>query len=220
MIYKVLEEGSWSDEKCFVIGGGPSLIGFDFNRLKDKGRIIAVNKAYYDVPFADVLIGMDPSFFRWADTGKLEKPPLGEKYRAAFRDFQGHKIIIADPPVRIPKNVYLINRIKQPKWSTSLKEGLYTGNNSGAGALAFALIMGCDPIYLLGIDGRHTKKAHYHSGYPNRAQTPKTAKSFIKHFEYLGREAKKKKISIYNCSMISSVNCFERKTIEEVINNG
>ncbi len=218
MIGKVLKENEWKDERCFIVGGGPSLNGFDFSKLKDKGRIIAVNKSFYDVPFADVLIGMDTSFFRWADSGKLAKPPLGEKYRKAYREFKGHKIFIASRPTMI-KNVHIIDRTKRMGLSKKFEDGIYTGNNSGVGALAFACIMGCNPIYLLGIDGKHKAKSHYHEGYPYRPQTSKTAKSFISHFQALGQEIKKAGIRVYNCSPISAVNTFPKRDIKEILNN-
>lgn len=52
-------------EAVFVIGGGPSVKGFDFSRLKGR-RIIAVNNAGFDlVPWADVLFWADARWFDW-----------------------------------------------------------------------------------------------------------------------------------------------------------
>ena len=45
-----LPTGSWKGQRCFIIGGGPSLKGFDFKQLKGE-KIIAINKAFVDAPF-------------------------------------------------------------------------------------------------------------------------------------------------------------------------
>ena len=63
-------DGSWAGRRCFIIGGGPSLKGFDFERLRGE-RVIAINKAFYDVPFADIVFGMDRPFLDDIMCGKF-----------------------------------------------------------------------------------------------------------------------------------------------------
>jgi hypothetical protein len=215
-IIEVLKAGQWKGEPCFVVGGGPSLSGFDFSRLEGKGRVIAVNKAFYNCPFADVLVGMDYSFFRWADSGRLAKGELGAKYRDAYRAFEGVKIFIVSRATRVT-GVKIIKRTQNPKYTGKIESGIFTGNNSGVGGLSFAALMGCDPIYLLGMDGGHNKRTHFHGGYPMRPQTPQTARSFISHFRAVGNELKKAGFSVYNCSSISKINTFPQIDIDKVL---
>jgi hypothetical protein len=215
-ITEMLKAGQWKDEHCFVVGGGPSLSGFDFSRLRGRGRVIAVNKAFYDCPFADVLIGMDHSFFRWADTGRLAKGELGKKYRDAYRAFKGIKVFIVSRSTRVT-GVKIAKRTQNPKYIGKMEAGIYTGNNAGVGALSFAAMMGCNPIYLLGMDCTHNKKSHFHDGYPQRIQTKNTARSFISHFRAAGNELKKAGFQIYNCSPISKINTFPKIDIDEVL---
>jgi len=48
----------FNNEEVFIIGGGPSLKGFDFSLLKDKNTI-CVNHSFKDVPNPDVLVFLD-----------------------------------------------------------------------------------------------------------------------------------------------------------------
>src|SRR4030042_335661 len=36
--WEVMADGAWRGERCFIIGGGPSLPGFDFERLRGGAR--------------------------------------------------------------------------------------------------------------------------------------------------------------------------------------
>lgn len=50
----------WDDRPLAIVGCGPSLKGFDFGRLNDpRWRVVAVNQAIWDLPFADVLFSLD-----------------------------------------------------------------------------------------------------------------------------------------------------------------
>ena len=40
-----LREGQWTGHPCFIIGGGPSLKGFDFNLLEGR-KTIGINRAF------------------------------------------------------------------------------------------------------------------------------------------------------------------------------
>ena len=35
-LQRLLEDGAWAGRRCFIVGGGPSLKGFDFRRLKGE----------------------------------------------------------------------------------------------------------------------------------------------------------------------------------------
>jgi len=77
-----IQDGEWAGEPCFIIGGGPSLKGFDFESLRGKGRVIAINRAYEHVPFADVHFFMDNRYY---------KRVQGE---AAWQTFRGRKVYL------------------------------------------------------------------------------------------------------------------------------
>lgn len=214
-LHTVLPDYSWSRQPCFIIGGGPSLKDFDFQRLRNKGKIIAVNRSYLDCPFADMLIFMDKSrFYRWAMENKLDK-----RSKQKFEDFEGLKVYVYmrhDIP-----NVYLVPRAGKYGLSTTLEEGIYIGTNSGYSALQVALCLGAQPIYLLGFDMKYERDikgkpvGHYHK-YPV-IQEEKVVRDFKLGFEKLAPDLKVRGHRVINLNPDSGLRCFEFKDIEEVL---
>lgn len=218
-LFSILKGGEWYGQRCFVIGGGPSLSGFDFNRLKGQGKIIVCNKGFLDVPFADMMIAMDVDLYRWIHSGALARNQDQKRYiKSRFAAFKGFKVWIELGNNRMD-NIYYVHNFRLPKITRRFTQGIYTGNNTGVGAMMAAVTLGCNPIYLLGIDGKHHgKKSHYHSGYP-RGQSPKTAKSFIGHFGFVAGPLKRNGIRVINLNPHSAVRCFPFSTIEKVLKN-
>src|SRR3972149_821520 len=133
--WEVMPDGAWRGERCFIIGGGPSLAGFDFERLRGQGRIIAVNKAYLDAPFADILFFMDGStttFYGLVQNGRLA-PGCLEKWN----EFKGYKVFLNILGRKLD-DVYSIRGAGRTGLSNSLRKGIYHGNNSGVGAIGLA----------------------------------------------------------------------------------
>ena len=216
-LFSVLKGGEWRGQRCFVIGGGPSLRGFDFNRLKGQGRIIACNKSFLDVPFADMMIAMDTDLLHWIRSGALGKTIEQKKdIRQRFNQFKGFKVWIELGNNRMD-GVHYVHSYRLPEVTRRFRQGIYTGNNTGVGALMAAITLGCAPIYLLGIDGKHEgKRSHYHGGYP-RPQMAQSMKSFVNNFGYVAKPIKKAGIRVINLNPRSAVRCFPFSTIDEVL---
>jgi len=207
-------DGSWADRRCFIVGGGPSLKGFDFERLRGE-RVIAVNKAFYDVPFADIMFSMDRPFLDLIMQGKLNKD--GKDYRVAFETFEGAKLWLDISNYSYPLFVYSIPSAGEIGWTKSLKEGLYHGHNSGYGALNLAMVLGADPIYLLGYDcskGPAGEK-NYHDGYPSGAN-PDAMNVFKRDFE-AGAALFNGKLRIINLNPNSALRCFGFGDVDQVL---
>jgi hypothetical protein len=206
--WEILSDGAWAGEPCFLLGGGPSLTGFDFERLHGRGRVIAINRAFEFAPFADVLFFMDHKFYRICHD-------IPERF-AKWQAFKGHKIFL-NLIGRKLEDVYSVRSLGRHGCSLSLKAGLFHGNNSGLGALAFALAMGARPIYLLGYDMRHENgRAHFHDGY-GVTQPERVSQSFIKDFEMFERE-RRGRGEIINLNPRSGLRMFPFSTIDEVLN--
>jgi hypothetical protein len=216
-LFEVLKGGEWHGQRCFVVGGGPSLRFFDFNRLKGQGRIIVCNKSFLDVPFADMMIAMDQDLYRWIHSGALANSAAKkEEIKNRFIRFKGLKVWIELGNHKMD-DIHYVHNFRLPRITRRFTQGIYTGNNTGVGALMAAVTLGANPIYLLGIDGKHQgKKSHYHSGYP-REQQPVTAKSFVHHFEFVARPLKHAGIRVVNLNPNSAVRCFHFSTIDEVV---
>jgi len=220
-LFSKFKGGEWRGQRCFIIGGGPSLRGFDFNRLENQGRIIVCNKAFLDVPFADMMIAMDVDLYRWIHSGALTKKLVDKReIQIKFQKFSGVKVWIETGNNRLD-GVHYVHNFRLPQITRRFIDGIYTGNNTGTGALMAAVAFGCNPIYLLGIDGKHEgKRSHYHGGYPGRLQVPKTAASFVHHFGFVAKPIKKAGVRVINLNPRSAVRCFPFSTIDEVLTNG
>lgn len=216
-LHAVLASGAWTGQRCFIVGGGPSLKGFDFSRLEGE-RVIAINRAFLDCPFADLMYFMDKSsFYKWVMEGKL-----GDVTKQAFLNFKGFKVFLYQNKA-IP-DVKYVPRAGQLGVPISLEDGIFHGSHSGYGALQIALCLQANPIYLLGYDFKHeiSEEGHeiasYHEAYPVKA--PETAThSFMKGLIELsvdlattGHPAR-----IVNLNRESALRCFPFGHLEEVL---
>lgn len=158
---------------------------FDWHALEKAQNIIVLNRAFKEVPHADIFITEDE---RWWDR---------YGHHPDWQAFKGTKILaLLDASYRAkveaidPTVTFIRSREKRYGWSTRLEDGLSTSSNSGIPALNLADILGADPIYLLGFDCRINQgRANYHQdqadGYPElwRAREHQMA-SFKSDFEH------------------------------------
>jgi hypothetical protein len=216
--HEVMEDGAWAGQRCFILGGGPSLTGFDFSRLEGEGRVIAINRAFMDAPFADVCFFMDGSrttFYGLTKSNRVTRDSL-----AKWQAFEGHKVYL-NLVGRKLDDVYSVRSLGRMGVSDSLRKGLYHGNNSGVGALGLAVVLRANPIYLLGIDGKFDGgKSHYHDGYVTRRNPESTFQSFVRDFHKVGKMLHRTKFKVINLNPRSGVRCFPFSTIDRVLEDG
>lgn len=157
------------------MGGGPSLIDFDWQSLVTHPRVLVVNRAVKDCSTASIFFTEDLRVIQ------LFAPQLNR--------FKGIKIFHcldtlykADALATVP-GLTIIDRVRPDKfWSKGLHEGLSYSSNSMIGALNLADILGAKRIYLLGVDCRGT---NYHSDYKafGESEDPHKMDSFRSDFE-------------------------------------
>lgn len=213
----ILSSNSWSGKRCFIIGGGPSLNGFDFQRLNGE-LTIGVNKAFLaysptinyamDMRFYDVLTNPGKS-----DSKAVE---LHNKWLA----YKGIKIFLKrSERSKFGPEVYVVNSLPNKAISFDLNKGIWGGNNSGFGALALAICLGSKKIGLLGFDMKvdeKRNKTHWYGGYPGQSikEMPKKLESFKKCFEEFASVIKQQNIEVVNLDMDSKLNCFDKSTFD------
>lgn len=212
----VLPEGSWDGRPAVIVGGGPSLAGFDWNRLR-RYRTIGVNLAF---KFFDptVSFSMDTRFLKWMQDG-LYGPGVWERFmtRPAYRAW------LLTYTATVPKGIHVIKVFKNYRWgldhmSFSMADGIGHGINSGFGALNLAVVLRANPIYLLGFDMKHspTGESHHHGGHP-RKQNPEVLLRFRAIFEAQAPALIKRGIRVINLNPESALRCFEFSTPEEAL---
>jgi len=189
-------------EACFIIGGGPSLEGFNFNRL-DEFFTIAVNHSIEHYPKAAAVLFGDAVFLQ----------------RTSF-DLKGYAGMIfcsvasgysnSDPR----DNVYCF-RFQRQAVQADFSQGLLFTMLSGTAAINAAIIMGCSPIVLLGFDlyTREDGNNHYYQDIKGQRQPTGTYSSKVDHFEKFRPWVDR----IINCSEKSLITTFRKKSIDEVL---
>ena len=201
----ILEDGEWQGQRCFIIGGAPSLKDFDFSKLKGE-LVIGINRAYEKID-CTIMFSMDSRYFQWITRGELKG-----KAREKFINFKGYKIWLNASRYQFPKDVYQLGWVGGHGFSWSLKDGLGGGSNSGFGALNLAVCLGANPIYLLGYD---MKGKHWHDDYPIK-QPVEVYDKFIERFSKVAPEIKQHGIRVINLNPDSALKCFEFGQLEDI----
>jgi len=159
-------------EICFVVGGGPSLNGFDFTQLNEFDTI-AVNKSVEYIPNPTYFITTDYSYFVKASL-PIERIKQKSKntYFVAnmthdYMSFQNGRIIDTRRNF-VYNDLYQYTGVIESNnidgFGSSLAE-FSNGANSGHCGIQLALLLGYQKIYLLGFDLNAEGQTHFHQSY-------------------------------------------------------
>ena len=162
-------------EDIFVVGTGPSLMGFDFSSLNDF-TTIALNDAV-KAP------GFEPSYHLFSDTC------IWHRYKKPFEYPQKTKIIAQDQPcINLRKSHqgakkhsdfigFRIRGLRLIRKEGTGPDCLFTGRTVANAGMLLARNMGAERVFLMGVDGyclegpdKHNKekgKVHYYDGRPH-----------------------------------------------------
>ena len=187
-------------ETIYIVGGGPSLKSFDFDTLKLK-KTIAINKAFYSVPFASVLYWTDSRVYNW--------------YQNDIDNFNGLKFTIGRN--RNYNDSVTVLRKGNKFGLEENSDAIAHGNNSGYAAINLAYHLGASKIVLLGFDMvTNDHESHFHDGYPTRKTKNSTYQiQFIPAFPHIASALKNKKIKVYNTNPKSLLDCFPKITLDQ-----
>ena len=201
-LYNGKVEPMWKGETVYIIGGGTSLNGFNWNGLVGK-KTIAINKAFMTYPKANALYWTDSRFYRW--------------YTNDINNFKGLKYTIR-PCTEYTSDIKVLRKgikfgLEEPR------DRLSHGNNSGYAAINLAYHLGAKRIILLGYDMKNDgKKGHFHDGYPVPVTSDKIYRDqFLPGFEILADLLREKNIQIFNASPISNIKCFPKINYDKAL---
>lgn len=181
-----------------IIGGGPSALDIDYDRLRGKCEFIAVNEAGLTVvPDAHTLFWADA---RWLDWNKDRLHLHTGKYKVSRR-FDVH-----NTGHDIKTMQFMSDRI-------SVWQDRIGGWCGGSSAINLAFLMGCRHIILAGFDMRpgnfHDK--HLIGALPNQHRD-----RFIPFMRKLERYMTAQGVTILNTNEKSAMRCFPFITKEEL----
>lgn len=186
-----LPDGAWSGRRAIVVGGGPSLRGFDWSRLKDE-LWIGTNRAWVHNPTIHLVLDVRLQGELLTDKEWLRWPGLKVWHRVNLRD---------PVPPPLPPGVHEVGSPGRV-WSRSLASGLAHGSCVAPSAINLAdLLVGPKgTIYLLGFDlhGVDGQTANWHDDYPWRSGPATVYNRFRQNLESFAPHCQAK---IFNVSL-------------------
>jgi hypothetical protein len=172
-------EPIWDGEPCYIIGGGPSLKGFQWECLEGRNVIGCTAAFYLGVDLVPIMIFGDGPF--------LNKHRVGlDRYAEAG----GWVVTCANTIDRFNPPDYL-KRMKKQLSGLAI-DGLAWNGNTGSIAINLALLLGANPIYLLGYDMKLDKDGNknFHNAY-NDTPDAKAYNRFLRGLDELSIELPK-----------------------------
>ena len=187
-----------SGRRAWVLGCGPSLKEITAQQWAqtDKDVTIGVN----DVPAVH-----DVKFLLFLDGGLEEQFECIRTSRASFKfTHLGQKVSI--PAIGV---------MRSTSPTEKMEDGLYWNGSSVHAALNLGLIMGCEPIVLLGVDyGQNVHAARRVSDNPD---LPYGKEHAVRNFARLAELAKKVGRTVLNANPNSAVKCFRRVKLQKLL---
>ena len=203
-LWQSLPSGIWIGRRCFIIGGGPSLKGFDFNQLKGE-LVITVNRGFESYPDAVLNLAQDARLWGWYENGDL-----GAEAKKKFETYKGYRTWLNVQAFPYPEDISVVEICH----SSDFKFNNYVGGipphgNTGLNALCLAACLGASEIYLLGFDckGINGRTANFHAGYPDSADES-IYKNFIDEFKEVAHLIRHRS-KVINLNPNSGIRCFE-----------
>jgi hypothetical protein len=229
-------KGICSGERCFIIGNGPSLKAEDLELLKDE-KCFAFNRIYYMYPKTNwrpwvymvidhdgvVQIDKDKNFIVDGSYVFLNDKEISNKYKS-----QNAHWVFAYDKFRI-----LAYQVRNFKVKEDVSKCFSLNCFSvSIDAFELAIFMGFKEIYLLGLDteypvsvDKHGKKIMNGNIYAHFTENKDEDKKLINYTEALidcyqvcKEYADRQGIKVYNCTRGGKLEVFERKNLEDVIN--
>lgn len=198
----------WDDRPCIVVGTGASLAGFDFNRLRGLGYILAVKESWRDLPFADAVFGLDIPWMNWAARDLAALSARMPVYLAVPDQDLDHQ------PIAGP--TYLKRTGRCDAFSES-PDTIEAGGNSGFGALNLAFLKRAKRIVLFGYDfgGGHYCEDRYVTR--PKDHNARYMPGWAGNFRHILPQLAAAGVTVLNASPSSAIDAFPKVTIDEAV---
>ena len=205
MDYGKIAKPFWDDKPVAIVGGGPSLVGFDFEQLRGA-HVLAVKRSIFAIPWADAGFGLG----EWQD--KLTNV-TGRVYWAVPEDQ-----LLPAPA----KNVTFLRRLSGQDVSAD-PSCVYGGGTSGFASMQVGIHKRAKRIILFGFDYVSTITGA-NPGEPStqfqrrREQTEGNWRKWAEHFRVYVTPLREHGISVVNACPQSQIGCFQKVTLDDGVN--
>lgn len=201
-------EQIWKGEDVYIIGGGPSLKGFDWKRLVSVNTI-GCNQAYeLGAEVCDFCFFGDIKFFEY---NKLLPKFTAYSEDAFFvTSFAG----LYSTPVP-----WLLTLKRLVRGLSTDPQTLGWNSNSGAAAINLALLMGASRVFLLGFDNTDQNGDNNWHDKSVFDFHPSVHAKHREGLELVAEQAAEKfpEADIYNLNEESGLACFEKRPLDEFL---
>jgi|GEM_PF-751802 len=205
----------YQEQRCFIIGNGPSLTIKDLEKLSGEVTFAANG----------IFFGLDSTQFRPTYYSVCDPIGMEDLYDSVSNFFDNRTIML------FPKNVLLTTyKVKnalyydckpENKTNFDLLEGIYTGNTVSYNLISLAIYMGFKDIYLIGLDFNFTaKQSHFIKNYlnfNNKDAATKEVLTWFDDFKKLNMRIQDKKINIYNATRGGKLDIFPRVDFDQIV---
>lgn len=204
--------GDWSDRPVALVACGPSMAGFDLERLRGLCRVIAIKEMVFEMPWADEGFGLD---LTW----------ISKQRRQAAIDTCRVPLVLAipvdegltiDAPASRPGITYVVR--KRGEMMSEDPKLIYSGGTSGFGAMNLPYLRKARDVFLFGYDystpaGRH----HWdESRYPN-SQKHGHWVGWSRKYNFIVEQIRAAGMRVTNVGMESALTAFPKVSHETAL---
>jgi len=192
-------DSRFEGQDVYIIGGGPSLVGFDWKELENKNTIGCNSAFRLGIKVCSLLLFSDIKWY--------------EKFYEDLKEWTG-TVITHYPKLKDAKEDWLYWMERDTQHGLSATKLGY-GGNTGCGAINLALILGAKRVFLLGFDceGSETERPNWHTFQIEKVR-PEAHEKHIKGFEALAADLPKifPGCEVINMNPDSKIICFPFST--------
>jgi hypothetical protein len=208
-MYGKVTKPFWDDKPVAVVGGGPSMLDFNYEKLRGA-HVLAVKGAIFDIPWADAGFGLDmPRYEIWRD--KLANVQ-SRVYWAVPED----QLERTGPPPS--KNITFLKRLDGPQMSDD-PGAIYGGGTSGFGSMQICMHKRAKLIVLFGFDYDGMSHAQDNDGGPQaekrRAKSAANWAAWAEQFSAYVPHLNAQGIHVVNACPSSAIRCFQKVALQD-----
>lgn len=189
-------------DQVVVIAPGPSLSAEQIDMVRNSAAIsITIGDAGRVMfPDADILYHCDRKYW--------------QHYKGC-PEFEGVRVSLEDTQF---SDVYQVKESEEKAGAVTNFPEIVIGNNSGYQAISLAVHFHPKEIILLGYDMKHSGKQENCIGrHPDEIRRPHQFPMFIYSISQLVKPLSDMGITVYNCTIDSDLNCFQKKGLADVL---
>lgn len=197
----------WRDCSCVIVAGGASSGLYNYDLIRHKAQVIAINNAYRLVPWADIVYACDAKWWREHTAAQLVQGlKIGSGTGGSWADLVGvQRVTIARATGQFRNDIV-----------TAPADHIGSGGNSGFQALNIAVQAGCRRIALVGYDycGEHWHGPH---APPLANPRPSIMQTWQRRLEAAAPQLDALGVEVLNCSPYGTMRAFPRADLIEAV---